>query len=575
MLGKKLHKKNKTSGHESKDIRNMPLTPRFKLSQTDTHLTITIHLPHIRVSASTLDILVDGTDFHFHSAPYLLYLSFPGSLLDDAETCREAKATYDPSNQNGILTVVIWKEEEGIWKDLDLLGNLVNRSEPPGTPKEKIQVISSSENQTKSDNDNSDTAAFTEDINSCLRPRYGFLNMHHSVFTAYAREGLSHDMLEIPDPDGTSREKRRDLRLDAEITKFDSDRYLGDLFASADPNDEENVDMIYSEAMQMTPHWEKDVAIDELVVGMEKLGSKDNSPLSSEKQDFFSNDESLALTNNVTKIPPISSISKEQKESLFLSLLDILYAYAYDHRTTFGDATCESSWTIVMLSPTLSWFESYTPPYEDVSQILRWSIRRALIYPYLRNFEFVSRQLAEDLLKIFLGGRRVVIRCLLQIKKILDGSEFHYLFNKLYINPYITWMQMISEEDYAQFASKLKSCVSDENTFAKSCFGLDLDLLERAAFQVETECENLESSDSSDDSSTSSQSTCDSGEESSDDDGDTNISSNLLDSQIGNGSIFNIGSATNCEEEIPTKTSASVEATGANKEKKKILISEI
>ena len=46
----------------------------------------------------------------------------------------------------------------------------------------------------------------------------------------------------------------------------------------------------------------------------------------------------------------------EEKRAL-LGLADILFAYAYDHRTTGGDATVESAWTVAVLSPLLTWLE--------------------------------------------------------------------------------------------------------------------------------------------------------------------------------------------------------------------------
>lgn len=39
------------------------------------------------------------------------------------------------------------------------------------------------------------------------------------------------------------------------------------------------------------------------------------------------------------------------------SLVDIVFCYAYDYRVTLGESTVESAWTIVKLSPTLSWLE--------------------------------------------------------------------------------------------------------------------------------------------------------------------------------------------------------------------------
>lgn len=464
----------------------MPITPRFKLSQTETNVTIIIHIPHIRVSASTLDIVIDGYDFHFHSSPYLLHLSFPGRLVDDMEKNQEAKATYDPSNQNGVLTIIIFKEERGLWKDLDLLGNLVNRSslvssETGRMP--KIQVVSSTENNA---NDSEKESVQEEDnfftssgIHSCLKPHYGFLNMHHSVFTDYAREGLSHDMLEIPSPDETPADQRRDLRSSTERLKFDADRYLGDLDLSNDPEDE-CADMIFIEAIRMEPHWDMMIPtyIHDLTNDFQKLDTKETTIGHETSDDFFSEEEKLQLFQNKSMVPPVSRITPDQMEALFLSLLDIIYAYAYDHRTTLGDATCESSWTIVMISPTLSWLECYTPPYDDIPSVVRWCIRRALIYPYLRNFDFVANKLVKDAEKIFAGGKRVILRCLLQIQNILEKSEFHYLFNKLYICPYITWIQSIREEDILNFATRLRCCIASEKLQAKEALDLNLEMHE-------------------------------------------------------------------------------------------------
>ncbi len=42
---------------------------------------------------------------------------------------------------------------------------------------------------------------------------------------------------------------------------------------------------------------------------------------------------------------------------MLLGLADILFAYAYDHRTTTGDPSVESAWTVAVLSPLLSWLE--------------------------------------------------------------------------------------------------------------------------------------------------------------------------------------------------------------------------
>lgn len=50
-------------------------------------------------------------------------------------------------------------------------------------------------------------------------------------------------------------------------------------------------------------------------------------------------------------------LTKEDAISAWLSLIDIMYAFCYNHRTTQGDNTVESAWTINKLSATLSWLQ--------------------------------------------------------------------------------------------------------------------------------------------------------------------------------------------------------------------------
>lgn len=50
-------------------------------------------------------------------------------------------------------------------------------------------------------------------------------------------------------------------------------------------------------------------------------------------------------------------LTAEESEKLCLNLFDILYASCYNHRSTLGENTVESSWTINKLSSTLCWFQ--------------------------------------------------------------------------------------------------------------------------------------------------------------------------------------------------------------------------
>lgn len=50
-------------------------------------------------------------------------------------------------------------------------------------------------------------------------------------------------------------------------------------------------------------------------------------------------------------------LNPEDVQKLCLNVVDILYASCYNHRTTSGENTPESSWTINKLSSTLCWFQ--------------------------------------------------------------------------------------------------------------------------------------------------------------------------------------------------------------------------
>lgn len=49
-------------------------------------------------------------------------------------------------------------------------------------------------------------------------------------------------------------------------------------------------------------------------------------------------------------------LDKREEHLVSLSLIDILYSYAYNVRSTMGENTVESAWAVNKLSGTLSWF---------------------------------------------------------------------------------------------------------------------------------------------------------------------------------------------------------------------------
>ena len=512
----------------------MPITPRYSLTQTTSHLQIEVSIPHVRVSTSTLELrIVDGTEVNLYAPPtYLLRLTLPGRVIDedavedslsnsaiiglncncsiiqeedgeDGELQPKAvqklltkddlpKLQYNPEKNHGTLVIVLQKEEQGFWEDLDLLGRLQQPSQTRQMKKamnnplvQEINENGDVESRSSNKVVNNDTRQMMEECLSVQKTMsYGLFNGYSNVFRDYAREGLVHEMLECPNPDEIisngdddnivlEEQYRRELRLQTENEKFDEDRYINDLHI------EHECDMVFDSAVMMKPHWIED-----------NNNQSDGNP-------FFSSEESHLLAE-IPRHDTLMNLSVEQQKSGLLCLVDILFAYVYDHRTTDGDPTVESSWTVMILSPTLSWLEHYNPPYDTLDNVLQWSIRRSLIYPYLRSYN-LAKLIAEDVSRILKCGRRTVIRCLLQLHKIMEQSESHYLFNKLYIDPMIGWVQQCKENEVQQFGIEVEqSCTSDDDVLGKQCLGLDLVGIEERFF------ENARETSSSDDDNDSS-----------------------------------------------------------------------
>ena len=144
----------------------------------------------------------------------------------------------------------------------------------------------------------------------------------------------------------------------------------------------------------------------------------------------------------------------------------------------------------MILSPSLSWLESYNPPYDTVVDVIRWCIRRALIHPYLRSHTLATTVM-QDVCQIMGGGRRTVLRCLLQLHGIMERSESHYLFNKLFIDPLICWAQRCNESDVKSFAKEVEASLVHAG---KEHLGLGLAELELSFFDY---CDDDEVSSSS------------------------------------------------------------------------------
>lgn len=129
-------------------------------------------------------------------------------------------------------------------------------------------------------------------------------------------------MIDLPTPDTTPETERKKLQEKRELENFNEDHYMADLM---EPECIES-------CMTYLAEWE-----------------------TLQKNEVTFNEEELDLLKDLPNKEYL--LDDEETRKLYLNLVDILFASCYNHRTTLGENTVESCWTINKLSSTLSWFQ--------------------------------------------------------------------------------------------------------------------------------------------------------------------------------------------------------------------------
>jgi hypothetical protein len=90
---------------------------------------------------------------------------------------------------------------------------------------------------------------------------------------------------------------------------------------------------------------------------------------------------------------------------------------------------------------------------------------------------------------------------------VLDKSECHYLGNKLFVDPYLAWLQQpqsVTDQDLEQLEQQLGAILSTDGILTKEKVGLDLIRIEEEIFQSTEDDEEEEDSSDNDTESSSS-----------------------------------------------------------------------
>lgn len=257
---------------------------------------------------------------------------------------------------------------------------------------------------------------------------YGFAMRGHVDFEAVCSEFMH--LFEV-NPTEVKLMDRRAMRLRIEQRKFSIDHYLFDLA------DEEGA---VKEVLLQTAPWK----------------TMTDVQFTPDEMDFLKD-----LPNREYDLSPTEITYCHN------GLLDILFAYCYDRRTTYYEGTCESGWTISKLSATLSCFDAFT----ETREVIISSFRRCLTYPLYRNYS-LAMKVFEDLKSLLGLKEKFLVKCLIEIRKIFLESEY-YVLNRLFIGDYILY---VMQWDKSLWEARLAAL--HEVSITKECLGLNLPIVE-------------------------------------------------------------------------------------------------
>mmetsp|Transcript_24493 Transcript_24493/g.27238 ORF Transcript_24493/g.27238 Transcript_24493/m.27238 type:complete len:464 (-) Transcript_24493:28-1419(-) len=451
------------------------ITPLFTVSQNEEFVLLDLQVKYIR--SADAEFLIAEKDVKFYCKPYLLKLSLPHPVVEDG---RE-KATYDIDK--GLMKVFLPKKEKGLFfPHLDMLTKLIAKKpvapevvtplieviEEPGSKKEEPTEVEFDWTITPSLPEPEQEGPFEGSI--C----YGFNNQYHDFFRNVASQ--AYDITDNPNPENLTLEERKELRAQTEARNFGLDHYMMDFIECE----------AIEEAVRWIPSWDAEYLKKQELFLEHKAASKDTiatkeekaqrALLAQQKIDEAAVPFDKEQLETLLKLPNKEYIVSNPRILLY-GVVDILFAYAYDYRTTKGEHTVESAWTIRKLSATLSWQEQFVSAKDALSA----SVRRSLVYPLYRHWK-LSTKVIHDVKKILMLGKRAVLRCFLDIHRLFNTSDNKHYLNHLYIRDYCIWLQTVGRSDFKQLRNEVKPLV-----LAKTDSGLPLAELEKLAIEMKNE----------------------------------------------------------------------------------------
>ncbi len=166
-------------------------------------------------------------------------------------------------------------------------------------------------------------------------------------------------------------------------------------------------------------------------------------------------------------------LSLKEKEIVWWNAIDILLAYSYDHRTTMGEPSVESAWTVAKLSASLSCFKVF----ENLSDVIYSFMRRSLCYPLYRSF-ILSKKCLKDVYAVLKKGRHSILGIFLDLFYLFSRKGSFACLNTIWIQDICVWLQY--DESIDETAKNMAHQLH-HFPLEKSKIGWDLEELETLA----------------------------------------------------------------------------------------------
>lgn len=422
------------------------ITPFFSINQDDEFIYIDVKISHVRFSAQNIEMTVDNDLFIFSLNPYYLRIRLPFPCIDD----ERSHARFDSASE--CVKIKIPKLNKGqFFPDLDLTTKLLARTsnitvEDKQTKKPMIEEIDV-DNTIKSETvesvmdegekfnweilqtESKDNELVGGDV-TLTNIKYGFNNQYESIINVSMSNG--NDINELGDPEATTANDKIIERLIKENIKFDPEYYASDYILETFPIEDD--DKSYKTMLE----WKNPTTKQFLSWYKLQQSLPDSEKLQLMAVEF-SKDEQEKMINLPRKSYIIEDAYKPQ---LLMLILSLLFSYHFDLRENDGEHTIESAWTIGKLTPQFAFLDSQIV-IDNQDNLLKatiiTSIRRALSYPYHRNYN-VCIKAWEDVYYNLRGGKRFILKSLLKLKELFRFHDVYYVYDKIWLEDLCTWV---------------------------------------------------------------------------------------------------------------------------------------